>query len=95
MTHFFLFYTTIYPKLNNNNLMVRTNNINQLLNLSNEIVKELKFISNTNIWDICNKYSKISLDILNSDNSYKDYYHIHHLFNWLERENYLQFLLLI
>lgn len=62
------------------NFIHKSNNITDLLNLLIIIVNNIKKGINYNIWDIWNNYSSVSLDILNPNNSFMEYYHIDNLF---------------
>ena len=84
----FLFYSTIYHKIKDANFIHKSNNISDLLNLLGIIVNKIKNGKNNNIWDICNINPSVSLDILNQNNGYIEYYPIHHLFDWFKGDNF-------
>lgn len=78
----FLFFTTINPLLTKELSLLRGNNINVFLNLTNKIAESIEKKEKKNFLKIVEENKIYSLDILNNTEGYKKLYHIHHIFNW-------------
>ena len=66
---------------NNPRTFIPSNSINELINLTDIIIENLRENKVAFIWDICETNKKYSLDILHDDNLYKQEGHIHKLFD--------------
>ena len=86
MNYFFLFYTSINKNIIYDFNIHKSNNISNLYLLM-IIINNIKKGINCNIWNTWNNNPSVSLDILNKNNEYKKYYHIHHLFDWYKGNN--------
>ena len=61
----FIFFTTLYNIFKDNNHYIPSNNINDLLHLTDIIIDILRQQKYAFIWDICESNKNYSLDILN------------------------------
>ena len=86
----FIFFTTIYNIFKNSNHYIPSNNLNDLLNLTDIIIDILRQQKNAFIWDICETNKNYSLNILNTNNLYKKEGHIHKLFDWFKDDKYFK-----
>jgi len=67
-----LIFTVIYKYFNENPFLYRTKIINDLLKLIEKIVISIKSGNNQNIWNIAVNNSDLSLNILNTNNGFKE-----------------------
>ena len=67
-----MIFTVIYKYFNENPFLYRTKIINDLLKLIEKIVISIKSGNNQNIWNIAVNNSDLSLNILNTNNGFKE-----------------------